>query len=134
LYFANQPDVQSHEIGHPDPRNLLLRSIRHLAGSAIPLETNAPASVHIGLTKSLQQPGQYILSLVNTTSGPVRPIRELVPVQDITIKLRLEGRSVASHQVLRAQGNCRVKAKGPDLELRLSKLEDFCAIHIQMKA
>jgi Beta-galactosidase trimerisation domain len=133
LYFANQPDLMSYEIGHPDPRNLLLRSIRHLAASAIPLETNAPASVHIGLTRSLHKPGQYILSLVNITSGPSRPIRQLVPVHDIHIKLRLDGSSLASHQVMRTQGDCRLKATGRELELRISRLEDFCAIHIQMK-
>jgi hypothetical protein len=132
LYFANQPDVLSYESGHPDPRNLLLRSIRHLAAGAIPLESNAPASVHIGLTRSLQQPGPYIVSLVNTTSGPSRPIRQLVPVQDIDIKLRLGGSSLASHQVMRAQGDCQVRATGQDLKLHISKLEDFCAIHIRM--
>jgi hypothetical protein len=133
LYFANQPDLMSYEIGHPDPRNLLLRSIRHLAANDIPLETNAPASVHIGLTRSLNKPGQYILSLVNITSGPSRPIRQLVPVHDIHIQLRLDGGSLAGHQVMRAQGECQVRATGRELELRISKLEDFCAIHIQMK-
>lgn len=134
LYFANQPDVLSYEPGHPDPRNLLLRSIRLLAGSAIPIESTAPSSVHIGLTKSLRIPGQYILSLVNTTSGPRRPIRELIPVNNIQIKLQLDGKSVANHKVLRSQGDCQVKSKGQNLEVQISKLQDFCAIHIQMNA
>lgn len=133
FYFANQPDVLSYETGHPDPRNLLLRSFRYLAGSAIPLETNAPSSVHIGLTKSIQKPGQYNLTLVNTTSGSSRPIRELVPVHDIKIQLRLEGRSVAFCKVLRSQGECRIKSVGNKLDMHIPKLEDFCAIHIQMK-
>ena len=34
LYFANQPDLSSCLVGHPDLRNLLLRSIKHLAGNA----------------------------------------------------------------------------------------------------
>lgn len=135
LYFANQPDVLSYEPGHPDPRHLLERGIRHLAGNAIPiLDTTAPASVHIGLTESRQKPGQYILSFVNTTSGPKRPIRELIPVHDIRVRLRLEGKSLGKHQVLRAQGDCRVRSKGQELEIRLTKLEDFCAVYLQMKA
>jgi type 1 glutamine amidotransferase len=133
LYFANQPDQVSHEMGHPDMRNLLLRGIRHLAGASIPVESTAPESVHIGLTESLQKPGQYILSLVNTTSGPGRPVRRLLPVDDIRVKLRLEGATLASHQVLRAQGKCKVKASGQELEIRISRLQDFCAIHLQMK-
>jgi len=133
MYFANQPDVLSYLAGHPDPRNLLLRSVRYLAGSSIPLECNAPSSVNIGLTKSLIKPGQYILSLVNTTSGPVRPIRELIPVYDISIKLDLDGKSLASHKVLRCQGECQVKTNGQHLDLRISKLQDFFAMHIQME-
>lgn len=131
LYFANQPDLLSYETGHPDPRNLLLRSFRYLAGSFIPVETNAPSSVHLGLTRSLRKKGEYILSLVNTTSGPVRPIRELVPVHDITIKLKLDG-STGKHKILRSQGNCKINSVGQNIELQISKLEDFFAVHIQM--
>ncbi|QHT65690.1 hypothetical protein GXP67_02920 [Rhodocytophaga rosea] len=133
LYFANQPDLLSYEPGHPDPRNLLVRSIRLLAGDAISIETTAPSTVHIGLTTSRLNAGQYILSLINTTSGPRRPIRELIPVHDIQVKLKVEGKSVDSHQVLRSQGECRITSKGQELTIQLSKLQDFCAIHIQMK-
>jgi hypothetical protein len=132
FYFANQPDLLSYETGHPDPRNLLLRTIRYLAGDAIALETNAPSSVHIGLTKSLQKPGQYNLSLVNTTSGTLRPIRELIPVHDIHITLRLDGRSVGHCRVLRSQSACHIKSTGNKLEIHIPKLEDFCAFHVQM--
>jgi hypothetical protein len=135
LYFANQPDSLSYAPGHPDPRNLLERSVRLLAGNGLAIvETTAPSSVHIGLTESRLKPGHYILSLVNTTSGPRRPIRELLPVQDIRVKLRLGGKSLAKHQVLRAQGACKVQAKGQEVEVRLAKLEDFCAVFIQMKS
>jgi hypothetical protein len=132
LYFANQPDVLSYQVGHQDPVNLLLRSVRYLAANAIQLKSNAPSSVNIGLTKSLIKPGQYILSLVNTTSGPVRPVRELIPVSDINIKLRLNGKSMASHKVLRCQGSCQVKTSGQNVELNIGKLQDFAAVHIQM--
>ena len=132
LYFANQPDLLSYQTGHPDPRNLLLRSIRHLLGDAAFIESNAPASVNIGLTRSLTKPGQYILSLVNTTSGPVRPIRALIPVYDIRIRLRLNGKSVARHTILRCQGTCQLVGKGQQLDVHLSRLNDFSAIHIQM--
>ena len=132
LYFSNQPDLLSYLVGHPDPRNMLLRSIKYLAGNAIPIESTAPSSVNIGLTRSLLRPGQYILSLVNTTSGPVRPIRELIPVNNISVKLRLDGRSVAVHNVLRCQGTCQIKTNGGEVELNISRLEDFCAVHIRM--
>jgi len=133
LYFANQPDQISYEIGHPDARNLLLRGVRYLAGTAIPVETEIPESVHIGLTQSVQNPGQYILSLVNTTSGPGRPVRSLLPVSDIQITLRLEGQSLVNHKVLRPQGDFHVQAQGALLNMRLSRLEDFFAVYLQMR-
>jgi Hypothetical glycosyl hydrolase 6/Beta-galactosidase trimerisation domain len=134
IYFANQPDVLSIEPGHPDPQNLLLRSIRHLAANSICVHTNAPPSVHIGLTRSLNQPGQYILSFVNTTSAPVRPIRQLIPVTDVKVKLNLPGKSLTRYQVLRCQGECVAKSEGQQLDFSISRLEDFCAVHIQMNA
>jgi hypothetical protein len=112
IYFANQPDLLAYTVGHPDPRNLLLRSVRYLAGDNIPIETNAPSSVNIGLTQSLNKKGNYILSLVNTTSGPVRPVREVIPVNGVVVKLLLEGKSLADHKVLRCQGDCSVKNNG----------------------
>ena len=133
IYFANQPDVLSIEPGHPDPRNLLHRSIRHLTLIGTNITTNVPSSVHVGLTRSLQHPGQYILSLVNTTSAPVRPIRELIPVRDISLKLKLKEKSLSLHKVLRCQGECKVKANGEFLQFNISRLDDFFAVHIEMK-
>ena len=133
IYFANQPDVLSFNPGHQDPWNLLLRSIRHLAGESINLSTNAPASVHVGFTRSLIKPEEYILSLVNTTSAPTRPIRQLIPIFDLSVKLKLGGKSLANHKILRCQGECKMKADKDNLEFSISKLEDFFAVHIQMK-
>lgn len=134
LYFANQPDQITYEIGHPDARNLLYKSVKYLAGDAIPIESTAPESVHIGLTKSIKEPDHYILSFVNTTSAPVRPIRSLLPVRDISVKLRLDGKTLASHQVLRAQGDCQINSDGRVLTINISKLEDFCALYLQMQS
>ena len=43
-----------------------------------------------------------------------------------------DGKSVADHKVLRCQGECTLKSGGQYLEFSISRLEDFCAIHIQM--
>ena len=132
IYFANQPDVLSYTVGHQDCINLLKRSIRYLAGDAIQLTSNAPASVNIGLTRSLIRADEYILSFVNTTSGPVRPIRELIPVNDINVNVKLEGRSVSNYKVLRCQGKCDVQTREQTLSIKLSRLEDFAAVFIKM--
>ncbi len=132
IYFANQPDVVSHNIGHPDVRNLLLRSVRHLTDNKLPVESDAPESVHIGLTESRIRHGEYILSLVNTTSGPGRPVKTLLPVNNIKATLRLNGRSLESYHVLRAQGDCDITSEGDRVNVQISRLEDFCCVHLKM--
>ncbi len=132
IYFANQPDRLSHEIGHADVRNLLYRSIRYLGGDGVLLATNAPASVNVGLTQSLKDPQQYILSLVNTTSGPVRPIRGLIAVHDIQLTLQLPGKGLKTRKFLKCQGECSITAQGEKLVINVEKLEDFFAVHITM--
>ena len=72
------------------------------------------------------------MSLVNTTSGAVRPVRELVPVHGITVKVKLEGKSVADHKVLQCQGICEMKTNENKMEINISRLVDFAAIHIRM--
>ena len=133
IYFANQPDTLAYTVAHPDMMQILLRSIRYLLKDSSLIETTAPESVHIGLTRSLIKEGMYVLSLVNLTSGPVRPVRSLIPVHNIRLSLRLEGQSINNNKVLRSQGSYKIKTKGTTLELGLSKLEDFCAVMIQMK-
>jgi hypothetical protein len=133
LYFANQPDQLSYEMSHPDVRNLLGRGAQYLLGDALLIETDAPESVHFGLTQSLQDPTQYIFSMVNTTSGPLRPVRTLLPVIDIQVTLRLEGKSLDHHEMLRPQGDFHVQAEGNVLHMRFSRLEDFGAVYFQMR-
>ncbi len=131
IYFSNQPDLISFEMGHPDVRNLLLRSIKYLAGGSIPVETDAPESVHIGLTRSAPAPGEYIFSLVNTTSAAVRPLRSLLPVHDINVKLNLEGK-FSSHKILRSNSEATIANRNGLIEIKVSKLEDFFAVHLMM--
>ncbi|ACB76411.1 alpha-amylase family protein [Opitutus terrae] len=133
LYFSNQPDQNTYDIGHPDARLLLERAVRHLAGDALPIaESRMPASVHVGLTRSLVAPQEFIVSFVNTTSAPVRPIREVLPVHDLSIALRLGGR-LAEHQVLRAPAAAEVRADGEFVRVHLARLDDFSAVHLRIQ-
>lgn len=71
-----------------------------------------------------------MLSLVNTTLVPVRPVKQLVPVQVINVKLRPNGKTVKSHKVLHCQGVGNVKTEGQHLDLQISKFDDYFAIQI----
>jgi hypothetical protein len=130
IYFANQPDLLSHEIGHSDPRNLLARAYKYLLQKDILIETNAPPSVNLGLTNSRNNNGQFILSLVNTTSGPQRPIRQVLPVHRISINFNIPGRSLKSFKVLKSQGDCQIEQDEHQIKIHLSKLEDYFSVFI----
>jgi hypothetical protein len=86
IYFANQPGKLNHTVGHPDYHHLLVNSVHTLLEDKLSLETTAPASVHVYLNRDRNRTGKYQLSLVNTTSGPGRPMRDLVPVNDIEVR------------------------------------------------
>ena len=109
------------------------RGIRYLAGSTLPLKSTAPESVHIGLTASASAPGQYILSLVNTTSGPGRPVQQLIPVYDITVTLHLPFIALKNYVVLNSAGPCQVEQRSDIVHIAIDRLEDFCAISIEME-
>ena len=132
IYFANQPDLITYEFAHPDTRNLLARSIRYLAQKSIPLETNAPESVHAGLTQSQRNPKEYIFSLVNTTSGPVRPLRNLLPVFDIQSKLKL-GSSLRQFKMLRSSTEDSVRNVAGKIQIDVKRLDDFFSVHIEVE-
>ena len=87
--------------------------------------------MHTGLTRSLENPKEYIFSFVNTTSGPVRPLRNLLPVYDLSVQLNLEGK-LNRYKVLRSQGDVKVTTVKGKIDLKLSKLEDFFAVHLTM--
>jgi hypothetical protein len=134
LYFANQPDQNFFDIGHPDAGLLIDRAVRHLAGDTLPLVAEGmPASVRLGLTRSLIDRDEFILSLVNTTSAPGRPVGEVLPVFDLGVTVRL-GKALAAHRVLRAQGACDVTASARDVRVRLARLDDFCALQLRQAA
>ena len=112
---------------------LLFRKMTQCDSVTIPVETDAPESVHIGLTRSINSPGEYIFSLVNTTSGPTRPLRSLQPVSNINVKLNLEGKSIDSYKILRSQGNCSVNYKDRRVEIDVDRLEDYFSVYISMR-
>jgi hypothetical protein len=129
VYFANQPDGLSLIHGHPDFRLTLANAARMLAGKDLLLETNAPESVHIGLTRR-QRPGgaTWVLSLVNHTSAPGRPLRSLVPVRDLRVELRV---GPCRHRVLRSEGKVAVKSARGRTVLEVERLDEFCSVALE---
>jgi len=96
VYFANEVAKLNYTIGHPDYHDLLVNSISTLLGNHDILKTNAPTSVHVYLNQNSKEHDTYQLSLVNTSSGSQRPMRDLVPVYGIYIELPFKIKSYES--------------------------------------
>lgn len=133
VYFANQPDRMSLLHGHPDFRLTLENAVRFLLGDDLLLRTDAPESVHIALTRkgggvSSSRPATWILSLVNHTSAPGRPLRTLVPVRGIRVELRL---GPLRHRVLKADGAVAVRSERGVTVLEIECLEEYCSVLLE---
>jgi hypothetical protein len=131
MYYSNQPDQVTFEMGHPDMRDLIANAIRYLAPKAIPWKTNAPESVHIGLTKSSIEPAAFIISLVNTSSLPARPLRKILPVYDLWIEVELPG-NLSGYSVLYKNESIKVKKSTNGFVIRIRRLDDYTAVFFKM--
>jgi len=127
IYFANQPGKLNHTVGHPDYHQLLVNAITTLLENQVSLSTNAPASVHVYLNKDRGNGGRYQLSLVNTTSAPQRPIRNLLPVGDIEIRLPYD---ILSCRIISDQ---RINVNFQKDRITIEKLEDFCGLVLEVE-
>lgn len=86
--FSNQTDKACFTNGHEDFINTYRNAVEWAAGGNFSFTARAPESVHISLTCDRKKGGRKVISFVNTTSGPFRPIRSLQPVYDLEVRLR----------------------------------------------
>jgi hypothetical protein len=129
VYFANQPDRMNHLMGHPDFSDLLYGSVRHLLGDQVMVRTNAPASVHIWLSeKDTGGEKGYVVSLVNHTGGPERPLRSLTPVHNVEVTLNLPGNHRWNDSFLRKEGNLKISQKHGKVTLKIDRLDEFVSV------
>ena len=129
VYFANQPDRMNHLMGHPDFSDLLYGSVRHLLDEQVIVNTNAPASVHIWLSEKDHYGDKgYVVSLVNHTGGPERPLRSLTSVYDIEVTLNLPENLRWKHRILRNEDNLKVSQRGGKVTLKIDRLDEFVSV------
>ena len=86
-YFPGQIDKHVASSGHPDHALLLTNAIRWAAGRPAPVTAEAPASVHVSPLRTADGE-RLVVSLVNYSSAPQRPITEVIPVRDVTVVVR----------------------------------------------
>lgn len=134
VYFANQMDKLCHTNGHEDFLNLVTGSLNWVRNGRALVETDAPESVHVTLARKNSAPHELVLSVVNTTSGTVRPVREVLPVYDRKIKIILDGQSIVGWIPLRQEGKIEVSGEREGgklvISVTLEKLQEFTSVSI----
>jgi hypothetical protein len=130
VYFANQTDKLYYNTGHQDYGNMLKNTIEDLQPNPM-IKTNAPESVHINITKN-EAEKCYIISLINITSAPVRPIRTIIPVSDITVDLNLQDEEKISDSRILINSDAIEMVNNSDnvLNLKVKKLDEFVSVAV----
>ena len=129
VYFANQVEKLAHLNGHEDYIDLYMGALQHVLSAPLCLTTDAPHAVHAALMEDPAVPGDYVLSLVNTCGAQRRPIRQVMPVYDLTV--RLNGCKLDSLENMLNAEDFRAENVENGIELHIPKLSMFAAVHIR---
>lgn len=138
VYFANQMDRLCYTLGLDDFSHLFHNAIRWVKRSEFSVETDAPPSVRAVLTQNKDDSSQYVLSVVNLTSSPNRPIRKLVPVSEFVVEICVPGRELESHTLLKQEADIKVTdiSQRNDLlyvRVHFSRLDEFSSVYFRIR-
>lgn len=131
VYFANGTDALCIRNGHEDYTELYKNAVDFVTGRDYTLESNAPRSVHINAVIDRKNPANMIISLVNVSGTSQRPLKEIIPVRDIQIRLPLKRKKLGNSKVLWGE-NVAIEAKEAELVITVDKLDEFASIQISL--
>jgi hypothetical protein len=141
VYFANQMDALVYTNGHEDYFCLVSNSLNSLCKTGWSLETDAPESVHAGLTRHIDG-GRYILSFVNVGSSGRRVIRRLNDAQGFCATLRLPAKALVSVKTIYPSPSGEVTVTGSDtiagdgrlvLHLQIPSFKEFISVAVEAR-
>lgn len=149
VFFPYGIDKQVWSHGHEDFRILLGNAFNYMLDGKKKVTSNAPDGVHITLNRVEGQAGQWLLHLINTVSPPGRPVRQIVPLQELVVELELEGTKLVQAETLygvkaevalagnaSSDGNGQVEASENSqtvrLTVKLDRLEEYSSVYIQL--
>jgi hypothetical protein len=136
VYFANQTDKLCHTNGHEDFVNSYRNAIAWAMRAQPSVCTDAPDSVHVALTEKVDDPTARVLSFVNMTAAPRRPIKALQKVGGFHADVRLPGSALGEYGVLRQDGPIDITVlETGDGEVRVrvavESLQEFAAVYLK---
>ena len=125
IYITGALGLAYAERALPDYAKIVINIANRAAKPA--LETDAPRSVEAVLRK---QKGRYILHLINLTGEMIRPMTEILPLENISVSLNVKG--VNSVKTLRG-GKLQEIETGDKVKFTLSELTDYEVVIFEQK-
>lgn len=136
VYFPGEIDRHVASSGHPDHALLLTNAVRWATGVPEPVTADAPVGVHISPLRS-SDGRSLVISLVNYSSAPQRPITEVIPVRNVRVivqpELLVGSDRHASWRVrdLLDGGDLPYEQAADGLRVTLGELGAYAAIRIE---
>lgn len=126
-FFPGATDLSFASDGHPDHGTLVKNAMAFAAGPGPRLvQTDAPASVHVSLTRCGDR---HVVHLLNYSGGHRRPLTAVQEVRDVRVTLpRL---TAGSATTVRGRRSLEVVPSGPGVSFVLPRLEDYEAVVLE---
>ena len=131
VYFAAPLDAVFLREGDASAGELLCDAIKWAGKTELPVQTDCPSTVEIA-THYDESRKTFLIFLVNQTSNQLYPdpIRQVVPIKDLTVRLRVE-RKVKSVRSVTGRSVEYTKEKD-SLSVVLSELKEWEAVIIEL--
>ena len=132
VYFANQTDRDCRMHPGEDPEDLYANAVLWALGSKPQMTAKAPESVHISVTAEQREDGteERVISFINLTAGPWRPVREVIPVRDLEV--RMKGK-LAAARLLYGSSEMSVSDEGGEIVIRIAELGEFASCSVALR-
>ncbi len=123
VYFAGDLGNGIHGFHLGEFLDLLQNTVRELAPSPVFLE-KAPASIEVVL-RSQQDGKRLLLHLINFTGEMTRPIRRVLPLENIRVSLRFDGEARFVRTLMRPATLTATRRGEGSLQFVLPRMEEY---------
>ena len=73
---------------------------------------------------------ERVISFINLTAGPWRPVREVIPVRDLEV--RMKGK-LAAARLLYGSSEMSVSDEGGEIVIRIAELGEFASCSVALR-
>jgi Beta-galactosidase trimerisation domain/Hypothetical glycosyl hydrolase 6 len=130
IYFTGNVGKFYESFALPEYRKLMENAVREFADVPVSVKTTTPVeSIHLSLRKKGEK--LILLHLVNYTGSMARPITNIIPLNNIQVELKVEGK-ISAVESLRQNNQLDYYDKGGTAYIHLEQLKEYDVIAINI--